>query len=130
VQRIGTAAATEGALAEAFLRALERYQGATYADDAAWVLHHARELEDLAVALAVAGDASATALDGWRDNLGDMSEWDRIASEYSEFRADVSTATEDAEVRRTLANLGIDLGAELPAIRDAARTDAWQFGCP
>ncbi|MDT0203838.1 PKD domain-containing protein [Nocardioides sp. AE5] len=99
--------ATEGALAAAYLRALERYQGATHAADGEWALVHARELRQLALALAAANEATKlavqevettfAALPAYTDNLlALIQEGERLRN-----------GTWTPEQRRTLLNLGL-----------------------
>lgn len=67
----GPALAVESALAEAFLHAIERYQGAQAAGDGYWALVHAREAADLVGALAVQGPVTDAALADVRAGVAD-----------------------------------------------------------
>ncbi|WP_194409610.1 Calx-beta domain-containing protein [Microbacterium cremeum] len=133
VQGIASEAATEGGVAAAYLRSLERYQGATVAGDPEWALRHARELRDLSLTLAGAAERSAEAMDVARASLDQMPAYDQRSRRLMEWASGVGTSSWTPAELRTLANLGVT-----PEEQDAIRqrlaetghmlaTDSWDL---
>lgn len=106
---IGEAAATEGVLAEALLRSIERYQGADAAGNAQWGLHHARATANYADHLADQLVSSGAALTDLRGALsGDGINLDVIAADLAGKRDDIAATGFSGEQRKALAELGYD----------------------
>ena len=77
---VSNAAATEGALVDALVAAVERYQGADRAGDGTWSLAHARDIAAFATTLRSHLSASSAALNGLADTLAaDTRDFDRLA---------------------------------------------------
>ncbi|MDT0203839.1 PKD domain-containing protein [Nocardioides sp. AE5] len=133
VQAIATTAASEGALSAAFLRSLERYQGATIANDAGWTLVHARELEDLATTLAAVNLQTAAQLEALLGSLDQLPEWDRIAADLQTFLGHQAWVGWTPEERQTMANLGmtsddmVALASEMRAVGWEHSTNYWSM---
>lgn len=125
-EALAAPAATETALAEAFLHALERYQGATYANDGQWALVHARELRQLSFALASAAEVTADAATGLRGALDELTRWDETVQAMVVEAGRLRGGTWTPEQRRTLLNLG--LTAEQMTELHADLSDVSAFG--
>lgn len=101
--------AQEGALAEALLRAIERYQGADVAGSGSWARAHAREARDLAGLLAAQLGVTNAALASLRgaivDDPGDL---DAVAADLSAALSDLRTSGIGADAEQELLNLGLD----------------------
>lgn len=106
---VGEAAATEGALAEALLRSIERYQGADAAGDAQWGLHHARAIASYADHLADQLTSSGAALSDLRSALaGDGVDLDVITADLAAKRDHIAAVGFSGDQRKALAELGYD----------------------
>ncbi|GGH45595.1 Calx-beta domain-containing protein [Microbacterium album] len=107
LEGLAAPSATETALADAFLHALERYQGATYASDGEWALIHARELRQLALALAVASESTGEAVAELRESVGELTRWDETVYGMVVEAGRLRTGTWTPAQRQTLLNLGL-----------------------
>ena len=104
---LGTAASTETAVTQAFIDALQRYEGAAQAGDGTWALIHAREMQQYASLLA--GDlsttsdtlnAAASAITSYPINL------DQVASNLEYLRNAVQTNGFTPAQQQALVNAG------------------------
>jgi alpha-tubulin suppressor-like RCC1 family protein len=115
--------ATEGAVSEALLHAVERYQGAVAAGDAGWALEHAREAQNLATVLAQATTATSTALGDLRTLTAAEPDLAAAFTAASSFANRVWSTGFEPQERRALLNAGLnatqiaDLESE---VRDAS----------
>lgn len=122
----------EGALADALLHAIERYQGAQSVGDAEWALVQARAVRDLSTALAEELTAS-TEIQDLRDALAaDIDGIVERATEGAQVINRVRSTGLTPEERRTLANRGLDdaamaaLEARFVQYGFAVAPSAWQ----
>ena len=84
------AAGQEGAIAQALLHSLERFQGADAAGNGGWALIHARSIRDYASLLAAQVADTNAELGAMTTTLGsDTRDFDALASEWAIFRAAV-----------------------------------------
>ncbi len=105
IAELGDAVAAEGALAEAFLHAMERYQGAQQQGDAYWALVHARQAANLASVQAEAASLTTPRIEAVRQSLGD--EHDPAFAAVRAFHNQVGRSGFDSEQRRHLLNQGL-----------------------
>ncbi|HUZ03247.1 MAG TPA: fibronectin type III domain-containing protein, partial [Thermomicrobiaceae bacterium] len=108
---LGTAAGSETAVSQAFLNALQRYEGASNAGDGGWALIHAREMQQYATLLAndltntsSALNAAAAAVTGYSVNL------DTVAADLELLRSAVQTNGFTAAQQQALVNAGFTAG--------------------
>ena len=134
--RFGQAAAIEGALAEALLHSMERYQGADLEGDGAWALVHARAIQRYATLIAQQLPRTNAALAALRATVAaDPRDLDAVAAfaaaERDRILADGLSAAElariasigapPAEVEATLESIvGFDPATNARAAMDAA----------
>lgn len=120
--------AEEGALSDALLHALERYQGAQAAGDAEWALVQARSVADLSATLRDHLQHS-TAVDDLRHAIAaDIDGLVARSAEGAQALHRLRNQGVTAEERQRLANAGYD-PAEITAI-EAAFVDAGRFVAP
>jgi alpha-tubulin suppressor-like RCC1 family protein len=100
--------ATEGAVSEALLHAVERYQGAVAAGDAGWALEHAREAQNLATVLAQATTATSTALVDLRTAMANEPDLAAGVTAASTFANRIWSVGFDPQERRALRNAGLN----------------------
>ena len=105
---LGTESSSEGALAEALLRSLERYQGAQEAGSGRWALIHARAIHDYSLRLKLQlaeSDNALSDLDAALD--GDTTDVDAHATDIQEFVERVRASGFTEEEIREAHNLGL-----------------------
>ena len=108
VANLGTVSSTQGALGEALLHSLERYQGAQAAGDGDWALIHARAVKEYASLLAAQLSQVNDALDQLSNALpNDTRPLDIVATNLESERARVESSSFSTEERQTLASLGL-----------------------
>ncbi len=117
VAELSDAVAVEGALAEAFLHAIERYQGAQLAGDAGWALLHARQAAQLAVTQADATVPTREATIALREHLEAIDGFDEAHRAGRRFHNDVWRSGFTTDQRRHLRNQGLS-DTEVTAIEN------------
>lgn len=115
---LGGSIATEAALAEALLHALERYQGAAVASDGEWALIQARAVRDYAALLALQLAQTNTALASLDSAIaGDPRDLDPLLAIHQDRRGRLSASGFTTDEVRLLRTLGLD-DDEIVALRD------------
>ena len=105
---VENAAGREGAVTQALLHALERYQGADAAGNGGWALVHAREIRNYASLLAAEADNTTVELAGTAATLSaDPRDFDALASAWETFRSGVIAGGLSAADRQELRNAGL-----------------------
>lgn len=108
----------EGATAEAFLHAMERYQGADARGNGDWALLHARQLREFALLLAENLNASNDAYQQFLDALNaDTRDLDGTVASYQLFQSALQNNGYSLEQLQLLANLGFN-SVERDALRN------------
>lgn len=98
----------EARIAEALLRAMERYQGADVGGDPMWTLAQAKAMLRYASALQAQLAKTNTALDAVRSALlADPADFEAGAAELASLAADVASG-DDSELVRAARNAGLD----------------------
>jgi PKD repeat protein len=121
---LATESSAEGALAEALLRSLERYQGADQADNGRWALIHARAIRDNSLQLRAQITRSNAALSDLDAALAaDTTDVDAQAAEAQTFIERVRASGFNEDELREARNLGLT-DAEIGALEaDIAALD-------
>ena len=105
---LGVETASEGAVVEALLHAIERYQGAANAQDGQWALVHAREAQSLASLLSLQLPHTAAAAASLSDALtADTRAFDDAAEVWETVRARILTDGFNSQELAGFAVLGI-----------------------
>lgn len=99
--------ATESAVLDALLHAVERYQGAVAAGDAGWALEHAREAKSLAAVLAAVVPTTTARLQALRDAVASDPILATAVSTGASFVNRVWSTGLTADERRALLNAGM-----------------------
>ncbi|MEM7468423.1 MAG: PKD domain-containing protein [Pseudomonadota bacterium] len=114
----------EAATAEAFLHAMERYQGADLEGNGDWALLHARQLQVFARLLAENMTAGNIAYQALIDALNaDTRDLDTRVASYQTFIANAQSSGFTTEQRQGLANLGFDSDQQAELLVDIAALD-------
>jgi len=127
VANVGTASSTQGALAEALLHALERYQGAEAAGAGGWALTHARAIKQYATLLAAHMSQMNDALAQLSNALAnDTRPLDSVAAALESERARVESAGFSVEEQQIFASLGLTV-AQMNALQADLATRSFVF---
>ncbi len=106
IEALAAPAQVENAVTTAFLNALERYQGARVAGNAAWALVHAREVASLARLLAAAQTRSAVAATTMSTALGSLPGFTALHQESGTLAARIQMKGFTGTEIQALRNLG------------------------
>ncbi|MDQ3065847.1 MAG: PKD domain-containing protein, partial [Actinomycetota bacterium] len=122
---VGNAAGVEAALADAFLQAIERYQGADADDHGDAALMHARAIRSHAQLVAAQAGRTSAALDDLvAAYAADSRDFDDATAQLEQLRARVEADGFTAEELRTLRNLGLS-AADLEALHEKISDDSY-----
>ncbi len=125
---VGTQSSTEGALAEALLRSLERYQGADLDANGRWALMHARAIRDYARGLQAQLPTSSAALARLDAALAaDATPIDALAADAQAFIARVKASGLTADEIQAARNLGLTDAQITQLVADIAALDLSTF---
>ncbi|MEX2546446.1 MAG: PKD domain-containing protein, partial [Chloroflexota bacterium] len=114
---LGNAHQSEGALAEALLHAIERYQGAQAAEDGDWALVHARQIQSFSTLLAAQlSDSNAAASDLVAALGADPRDIDLVSTTLAPDRQRIVASGFLPEEEQLLLNLGLTT-AEIDALQ-------------
>ncbi len=116
--------ATDEALAQSLLHAMERYQGADAADDAEWAINQARAARDAAELLAMRAPTTGDAMDALADAIeADATDLDGALAAYAPVRQRITTSGFTPDELAELRSRGLD-DTEIQALIDtmAAQT--------